>query len=396
MPGAPPQSVTQLLRDMVRINSINPDLPGSAGAEAALADFLETAAEQWNLTTLRLPAATLGDQLLVSFEADPALPWLLFDSHLDTVSAEGMTIDPFGGVIDGDLLFGRGACDTKGTGAAMLWALKSYADQAAFGTTEPANNAAVLFCVDEEVAMRGLQHFLAHDLPGLGWRPWGVVVGEPTDMHPVVAHNGCTRWTLTTYGLAAHSSVPHEGRSAISAMVKVIEAIEARYAPSLTLDHPLTGSPVCSVNTIQGGSAFNIIPDRCTIEIDRRVTPAEDPAQVELQLAALLEQLHDVEFSLKRKINHPPLAPASSATRLLPAVKAVLHGMGLPTLAPGAPFATHAAYFAAAGLPTLVLGPGSPHKAHTKDEWVSVSAIERGVELYLRLMRYNPRAASAE
>lgn len=382
-----PSNVIDLLRVMVRHNTINADLPGATDAEAKLITELDLCADVWGLESRLLPAEGQCDQLLITCEVSPQAPWLLFDSHLDTVAVEGMTIDPFGGNVEGDRLFGRGACDTKGTGAAMLWALKDYAADTA--GPRP-NNVALLFSVDEEVAMRGVEHFVEQDLPALGWRPWGVIVGEPTDMHPVVAHNGCTRWTLTTHGVAAHSSVPHEGRSAISAMTKVIAAIEARYAPSLTDDHPLTGSPVCSVNTIRGGSAFNIIPDRCTIEIDRRVTPAEDPTQVEAKLAYLLDGLVDVDYTLQRQIDQPPLNPVSSATRLLPAVKSVLHGMGLPTLAPGAPFATHAAYFAAAGLPTLILGPGSPHKAHTKDEWVSVSAIERGVEMYRNLMRYNP------
>jgi len=389
MPDPPLNQAAALLQEMVRINSVNAELPGAAGGEAALTAFLEDLVQSWGLTTRRLPVDQLHDQLLITCEVGDDKPWLLFDSHLDTVSAEGMTIDPFGGHIDGDRLFGRGACDTKGTGAAMLTALHHYADQPG----DRPNNIAILLSVDEEVAMRGMQWFVEHDLPTLGFRPWGVIIGEPTDFRPVVAHNGCVRWKLTTLGVAAHSSVPHEGRSAISAMVKVIDAIESRYAPALQHDHPLTGAPVCTVNTIRGGSAFNIIPDRCEIAIDRRVTPSETAPEVEPALRYMLDELVHVEYELCKEIDHPPLAPESSADTLLPAVRAVLKQMGRSTLAPGAPFATHAAYTAAAGLRSLVLGPGSPHKAHTHDEWVSIEALERGVEIYLGLMRYTDPTA---
>jgi acetylornithine deacetylase len=386
MPDPPLNQAAALLQEMVRINSVNADLPGADDGEAPLTAFLEDLAGSWGLTTRRLPAGPLNDQLLITCEVADDRPWLLLDSHLDTVSSEGMTIDPFGGEIDGDKLFGRGACDTKGTGAAMLTALHHYADQPG----ERPNNIAILLSVDEEVAMRGMQWFVEHDLPKLGFWPWGVIIGEPTEFRPVVAHNGCVRWKLTTLGVATHSSVPHEGRSAISAMVKVIDAIESRYAPALQHDHPLTGAPVCTVNMIHGGTAFNIIPDRCAIAIDRRVTPSETAQEVEPALRYMLDELVHVEYELCKEIDHPPLAPESSAAALLPAVQSVLRDMGRSTLAPGAPFATHAAYTAASGLPSLVLGPGSPHKAHTVDEWVSVEAIERGVEMYLGIMRYNP------
>lgn len=381
-----PTSVIDLLQRMVRVNSVNADLPGNAGGEGVLVKILGDIAKAWGLKTSRHPVPGQCDQLLVTCLVDPALPWLLFDSHLDTVAVEGMTIDPFGGKIEGKKMLGRGTCDTKGTGAAMLWALRQYAQ----GSGNKPNNVALLFSVDEEVAMRGVQAFIDHDYPSLGFEPWGVIVGEPTDFRPIVAHNGCVRWSLTTRGIAAHSSVPHEGRSAISAMVKVIDAIESRYAPALQDDHPMTGAPVCTVNMISGGSSPNIVPDQCTITIDRRVTPAEDPHQVEPALRYMLDELLHVDYVLTQMIAHPPFGPDLSKPLLLPAAQAVLREIGLPTLALGAPFATHAAYTAAAGLPTLVLGPGGAQAAHTRDEWVSIPAIERGAELYERLMRYNP------
>ena len=377
-----PATVVQLLQEMVRIDSVNSADSGRPRAEDQLRDRLDEVARAWGFQTRRLSVSGQADQLLITHEVDPASPWWLFDSHLDTVSVDGMTIDPFGGTIDGDRILGRGTCDTKGTGAAMLWAMHEYAN-----SPEQENNIALLFSVDEEVSMTGIQSFLANDFPGLSLRDnlMGVIVGEPTDFHPVVAHNGAVRWMIATHGKAAHSSVPHEGRSAISMMMKVVNAIESTYIPSLSASHELTGDAVCSINTIQGGTAHNIIPAHCEIQIDRRVVPGEDGGTVLPAIESLLKPL-DLDFTQTIRVCYPPLETTFNGP-LTDLVRDVLTQMRMPTMVVGAPFCTNAGFLAQAKLPTLVLGPGSPHPAHTKDEWVSISAIEKGVELYGRIMR---------
>lgn len=370
---------------MVRIDSVNSALTGRPCAEAGLCDWIEHTAQGWGLKTRRLAVKDRADQLLITHEVGAGSPWLLFDSHMDTVAIDGMTVDPFGGELRGGRVYGRGACDTKGTGAAMLWALRQYAEQG-----PGPNNIALLFSIDEEVGMVGIKAFLKHDYPELGFVPVGVIVGEPTELHPVIAHNGLIRWKVTTHGVAAHSSVPHEGRSAISTMMRVVQAIETKYIPGLTAEHELTGRAVCSVNMIHGGSAPNIIPDRCVIDVDRRVAPGENFAAVLLAFTGVLDAIKKDDPSLDHSIEvtttHPPLLPDDSGA-LLAATKDVLAQQGLPGLSLGAPFATHAGYYCQAHLPTIVLGPGEAHKAHTKDEYISTDQLERGVGIYLGLMR---------
>lgn len=383
---AVPENVVQLLRGMVRIDSVNSAISGRACAEDQLRDWLQDAAAASGFATRRLTVPGHADQLLITHAARKDAPWLLFDSHMDTVGVEGMSVEPFGGVVDGDKLFGRGACDTKGTGAAMLWVLREYA-----ASNDQPNNIALLFSVDEEIAMTGIRSFVERDLPALGFRPAAAIVGEPTDCHPVAAHNGTMRWTITTRGKAAHSSVPHEGRSAISAMVKVIDAIESRYIPTLDAEHPLTGRAACSINLIRGGTAINIIPDKCDIEIDRRLVPGEDAEAALRRLDELLKPL-GVDYAIQQDVLHPPLSDEGNRP-LAELAQRILRDMGLPAMVVGAPFSTHAAYLAAAGIPTLVLGPGEPWPAHTREEYVHLSKIERGVELYRRFMRAQlPRA----
>ncbi|MEX0655156.1 MAG: M20 family metallopeptidase [Phycisphaeraceae bacterium] len=397
----PPDDVVSLLQQMVRQDTVNTTASGRRHPEQPLSQHLESLAQAWGLQTRRLPVHTptppeQGDNLLVTYEADRSLPWLMFDSHLDTVSVAGMTIDPFSGEVRDGKLFGRGSCDTKGTGAAMLWALRQYAA----GTHHP-RNIALLFSVDEEIGMTGVASFLTHDLPALGFRPEGVIVGEPTELHPVVAHNGTLRWKLIAHGKAAHSSVPHEGRSAIAMMLHAIDAIDRQYIARLSAEHPLTGPAVCSINVIQGGTAVNIIPDRCQVQIDRRLVPGEtaEPVMPEvLRLAGeslpdagdgYLDDLPDPPFTQEKLVYHPPLTDATNGD-LLALAKAVLKQMGLPTLHLGAPFGTHAGFFSQAGVPAIVLGPGDSARAHQASEWLDLDQLHKGVALYHGLMTAEP------
>jgi len=136
---------------MVAIETVNPECGGPAGGEAALAAQLEIIAAQWGLATRRCPVGPDGAfNLLISSVVSPEAEWLLFESHLDTVSVEGMTVPPFQLTAAGERLHGRGTCDTKGSGAAMLWALQDYARSP--GRTR---NAGVIFSVDEEAGMGG-------------------------------------------------------------------------------------------------------------------------------------------------------------------------------------------------------------------------------------------------
>jgi acetylornithine deacetylase len=373
-----PRSPEELLALMVACESVNREFGGPAGGEARLAEQLERVAVAWGLSTRRYAVDAVRFNLLVSCAATARDgEWLLFESHLDTVSTEGMTVPPLQLTVDSDRLHGRGACDTKGSGAAMLWALKEYAAQ----PVRP-RQAGVLFTIDEEARMTGAQAFAAdalRDFPRLR----GIVVGEPTRLRPVVAHNGALRWRSVTRGVAAHSSDPSRGRSAIAAMLPVIAALETKFIPLATRAFPLTGRAAASVNVIRGGSAVNIIPDTCEILCDRRLVPGESAEQVRAERDAALAGLaveHDSEYLA------PPLPPGNSAA-LHAWVQPAFAAVGLDGAATGAPYATNASHYAAAGAPVLVLGPGDIAQAHTRDEWLHRAELARAVSLYSACLR---------
>ncbi len=373
----PPGSCEELLAQMVSFETVNPNFGGPAGGEAALAAHLESLAAHWGLNSRRCPVADGTFNLLITAEVAPDAEWLLFESHLDTVSVDGMTVPPFRMTVAGDRLHGRGTCDTKGTGAAMLWALQDYARQPG-----RARNAGVVFAVDEEAQMTGAQAFAAGEVAKFR-KLRGIVVGEPTNLRPVVAHNGALRWRTITRGVAAHSADPTKGRSAIRAMLRVVDALEARFLPHANREFPLTGRAAASINVIRGGSAVNIIPDYCEIICDRRLVPGETAAQVLAERDAALAGLaveHDGQYLA------PPLPPESSAALHAWAAPA-LTACGLDATAIGAPYATDASHYAAAGAQVMVLGPGELAQAHTKDEWLDRRELAKAVAVYGALLR---------
>lgn len=382
-----PQTPEELLAQMVSFETVNLEFGGPLGGEVRLAEHIEFLARSWQLDTKRCPVVgSNAFNLLVTAKASATsdAEWLLFESHLDTVSVDGMSVSPFQLTARGDRLHGRGACDTKGSGAAMLWALKDYAA----APTRP-RHAGVVFVVDEEAGMTGAQAFAARELRELK-NLRGIVVGEPTRLRPVIAHNGAFRWRTVTRGVAAHSADPTKGRSAISAMIKVVSALEEKFIPLATAAHPLTGRAAASINVIRGGRAVNVIPDYCEILCDRRLVPGENVASVVAARDAALAGLaveHDQAYLA------PPLPPENSSalhTWMTPAFAAA----GLDASAIGAAYATDASHYAAAGAPVLVLGPGDIAQAHTHDEWLDRRALAQAVTLYSALLQLSSSSAS--
>ncbi|MBM3873548.1 MAG: M20 family metallopeptidase [Verrucomicrobia bacterium] len=372
-----PQTGEQLLAQMVAIDSVNPRYGGPVGGEADLAAHLETLAQAWGLRTRRCPVGTDGSfNLIVAAPEMAGAEWLIFESHLDTVSYAGMVVPPLTLTETDGRLFGRGACDTKASGAAMLWALQAWA-----ATPGRCRNAAIAFVVDEEAGMTGAQAFARDDLAR--YAPLrGVIVGEPTRLRPVVSHNGAFRWRSVTRGVAAHSADPTKGRSAIRAMMAVVAALEERMIPLANRESPFTGRAAASINVIRGGSAQNIIPDRCEILCDRRLVPGETLEQVITERERALEGLdveHDDEYLA------PPLPPENSAA-LHRWMTSALTGQGLDATAVGAPYATDASHYAAAGAQVVVIGPGDLAQAHCKDEWLERDQFVRAIALYRAML----------
>jgi len=385
---------TVALRDLVRIPSVNPmggEGSGPEFGEARLTDHLESLFEAMGLPCQRETVHPGRDNLVVRLDGNP-LPGrqgktVLFGVHQDTVPVAGMTVEPWKAEIRDGRLYGRGACDVKGGMAAMLSALSRLADERPGGMP-----SVVLVCtVNEEYGFSGAQ-CLAQRLRQSGRAlPDLVVIAEPTNLDVVVAHKGVVRWRCHALGRAGHSANPAAGENAIYKMGRALAILE-RYQNDVVGalgSHPLCGSATMSVGTIRGGVSVNTIPDRCTIEIDRRLPPGEDPLGARQHLIDYVgEHLgpgvaveHDPPY-----MQGPALSDAlngSLARRLVEVARQVV-----PACRPiGVPYATDAAFLAELGIPTVVFGPGSVEQAHTADEWISLEQLDRAAEIFYRFVR---------
>jgi acetylornithine deacetylase/succinyl-diaminopimelate desuccinylase-like protein len=378
---------TRLLRDLVAIPSINPmgrPLQGPEIFEHRLTAYLEDAFRALGVRHERQPVAPLRDNIVAYHEPPDATSTLLFEVHQDTVPVDGMTIDPFGAAVAGGRLSGRGACDVKGGMAAML------ATFARLVRERPARCArVVLACtVDEESTFLGVQRLVRDDLRGHFPGPVAAVVAEPTGLDVVHAHKGVVRWHLRTAGRSCHSSRPERGVNAIYHMAALLPLVE-RFADELRAarSHPLLGPATLSVGRIEGGTSVNTVPDRCSVEIDRRVLPGETAAAAPAELLAYLKRQAPGHIDLSQSepwLNCPALAPEGSeelVRRLGVAIDAVRGGHAVVAV----PYGTDASTLAEAGVPAVVFGPGSIDQAHTCDEWVDLAEVEAASEVLYRL-----------
>ena len=316
---------------------------------------------------------------------------ILLAPHLDTVVAEDSQFIPRR---KNGRFHGRGACDTKGSVAAMLTALCELGE----AKSRP-RETEIIFAglVDEEFDQAGSRALVgqASSLFPLFQKtrdrqdacPTLAIVGEPTRLQVVTAHKGILWFQLATRGRAAHGARPHLGKNAVHEMARIVDVLETDYAARLRRHkHPLLGAGTVNVGTIAGGRQPNIVPDGCTISIDRRTLPGETEAGVRREIATLLKskKLSATISSAKRA----PALPLETNDKL-PLVQAFLRCVGQKKPA-GVDYFCDASVLSAAGIPGVVFGPGDIAQGHTADEWISLSELERGKNLLLRFLKSLP------
>lgn len=378
-----------LLKNLVSIPSVNPmgrDLVGEEYFETRLSDHLEAYFRRENIPCERVEVAPGRTNILARCDNPGSQITVLMDAHQDTVPVDGMVIPPYEPRVENGKLYGRGSCDIKGGGAAMLAAFTRLAKE------KPSGRASVVmsFSVDEEATSLGINHLVAQMTSGksayklLPKPPDISVVAEPTELDIVVAHRGAVRWQIHTAGRACHSSKPQEGVNAVYRMAKLISQLEefAAKLPGSKPAHRLCGPATLSVGLITGGLSVNVVPDHCVIDIDRRVIPGEDRDQVIDDVRRFLKSRLDFEFTFDPPFIASPALDDNLngpwSDRMLDTLK---RSVG-PKKKIGVAYGTHASRIAAAGLPAFVFGPGDIAQAHTKDEWVDVEQVRQAAEVY--------------
>ena len=372
---------TKLLRELIALPSVNPAfLPANdlRAGEQRVADFLAATAGRVGLDVEFQEVFPGRSNLLARLPASGQVRQrILLAPHMDTVGGESPEIfDPR--EKDGRL-HGRGACDTKGSVAAMLTALIELA-----GSPQRPGHTEIVFAglVDEENGQCGSRALVAK-----GFRADLAIVGEPTRLQVVTAHKGDLWLQLETRGKAAHGSRPDLGRNAVHEMARIVDLLETTYAALLReRRHALLGNPTVSVGAIAGGSQPNIVPDRCRISIDRRTIPGETEAGVRREIKSLLHR-HRLKAKLLN-IRSAPCPPMETNLKR-PLVRQFLTRVGQSGCS-GAHYFCDAAVLSGGGVPSVVFGPGDIAQAHTADEWISLRDLDRATRMLLSFLQSLP------
>ena len=316
---------------------------------------------------------------------------ILLSGHLDVVpaDADGWDHDPWRLRREGGRLYGRGAVDMKGFLAMALAQAPEF--QARAGSlSEPLWLA---FTFDEEIGCFGAERMPAF-LAACGATPRIAIIGEPTGMTPISGHKGGMELVTLIRGAAGHASRPAEGVNAIFAASRMIAFIEQLAETCAAAPHH--GSPfdpphsTLSVGTIRGGEARNVIPDSCSFDWEIRAHPGDDPHQLRRKVEAfvaddILPSLRaanpDCEVVTDMLCDVPPLeAHADSPAADLVARLWTNQAPGVVS------FGTDGSYFQAAGLDTIVIGPGGMAQMHQPDEYITEGAIAEGLLFLGRLL----------
>lgn len=351
-----------MLRELVAIDSTNPDLgPGAGEAEVAavVAGWLTEA----------------GLEVTVD-EVEPGRPnvvavapgsgggrSLMINAHFDTVGVEGYS-DPFTPRVDGGRCYGRGALDTKAGVVAGVQAAVTAAGM------DLAGDIVFTGVIDEEAGSKGTEAIVRD------WSADAAVVIEPTNLEIAIAHRGFAWGEITVRGVAAHGSNAEAGVDAIVHAGPVLSGIADLHAELQRRPaDPLVGAGAMHASVIRGGQEISSYPAECVVYLERRTVPGEtfEDWEADLaRLAALVEPLATVETSAPfyraglRLTKDEPIVQALAA--------AVAATGGEITIG-GAPYWTDAALLTEAGIPAVVFGPGG-EGLHSHEEWVEVTTID--------------------
>jgi len=370
----------RILLDLVAIPSVNPMgavCTGIAPVERGAVEYIEGLFADTPADAHRHPVSAAHENLLVRYPADAEAPAIVFESHMDVVPADDWLDRAFTPRLDGDVLYGRGACDDKGSLTAMILAMLDLLESG----ERPPRPVLLLCAGDEEYAQTGIKSFR-----GLPFAIERGIFGEPTGLTPVVQHKGTMRWDITVHGKSAHTSRPELGVNAIHGAMDVIAALrEHQRVLQARHPNPLMTGPMLTVSMIRGGRTRNAVPDECVLSLDFRVVPGMD-------MEAARAEVFDVLDGLGWEVSHgdlqlmtPPLdTPIEHpfSRRVLSICRAHA-GDGIQLR--GEPYGTDGSWLADRAA-VLVLGPGDIRTAHAVDECIDLNEIVTCARIYREIM----------
>ncbi|WP_243374916.1 acetylornithine deacetylase [Microvirga solisilvae] len=360
----------------------------SAKSNLALIEFVESYLQSWNVPYVRVPNES-GDKAALYATIGPQdKGGVVLSGHTDVVPVAGQnwTSDPFALRVENGRAYGRGAVDMKAFDALALALVPEFI---AADLKTPIH---IMLSYDEETTCLGVVDTIrkfGHELP----LPKAVIVGEPTMLEVVDAHKSVLTFTTTVHGSEAHSSKPYLGASAVMTAADMIAELNRigdemmeRREPDGPFDPPYT---TVHVGAVSGGTARNIISKMCTFDWETRVLPSHDPNEIPERLEKFaqdvaLKRLNRFgkfgRIETKLHAHVPGLAPETGSFAETLALRLVGKNRTQTV-----PYGTEAGHFQAAGIPTVVCGPGSINQAHQADEYITLEQFEAGAAFMRRL-----------
>jgi succinyl-diaminopimelate desuccinylase len=378
----------RFLAELVRVASDNPpgDCAPHAERAAALLEGLGLAVERHPVpdALVREHGMVSATNLVVRRRFGDG-PVIALNAHGDVVPpGEGWTRDPYGAEVADGWMYGRGVAVSKSDFATYAFALLALA-----AAGEPlAGTVELHLTYDEEAGGEIGPKWLLEE--GIS-RP-DYAIGAGFSYAVVNAHNGCLHLEVEVRGRSAHAAMPFTGIDALEAATHLLSALYAwrRGLAARVSAIPGIGSPQLTVGLIQGGINTNVVPDRVSFRLDRRMIPEEDPAAVEAELRQVIEQaaraFPAARVELRRILLAEPLTPLPGSERLTEVVcRHASRIMGEPVAAKGVPLYTDARHYAAAGVPIILYGAG-PHtieeaNAHRADERLPLADLYKATEV---------------
>lgn len=385
------------LADLVRVPSDNP--PGDCArhaehtAEALTALGFEVERHPVPAALVRANGMISATNLIVRQrfgDGGGGGPVIALNAHGDVVApGTGWSVDPYGAVIRDGVMYGRGVAVSKSDFATYAFALLALKAQGAAlrGTVE------LHFTYDEEAGGEIGPKWLLDQ--GLSRPDYAVCASFAYGV--VTAHNGCLHLEVTVSGKSAHAARPDTGHDALEAATRVLKALYAHrpLLAALRSSVPGIGSPTLVVGLIEGGINTNVVPDRVTLRLDRRLIPEEAPAAVEAGLSRLIVAatagIPGVTTAVRRVLLAQAFAPVGAAPRL--AELFCRHGaavIGAPVAQLGVPLYTDARHYAAAGVPTILYGAGPRDaleaNAHRADECLRLDDLRKATLVTARAL----------
>jgi succinyl-diaminopimelate desuccinylase len=305
---------------------------------------------------------------------------LLFACHLDVVppGEAGWSRPAFEAIESSGRIYGRGAADMKGGIAAVVTAIRQIVES----QVELQGDLILFAAAGEETDSCGARRFVGGHggkLPPLA----GVVLPEPTDFEVVTAHRGMFWLEIATTGKTAHGSSPQLGINAIASMNVLLDELEHYRIPHEP--HELLGGCSMSVNTIAGGEAINVVPDKCSVGLDIRTLPGQNHTDIIEDFQRIFARLKAAnpdfvaDVSVIRRLQAMETDPNSDFVKDCCSVLGATE-----TRAVG--FTTDGPHFVSWGAPVIIFGPGKPDVCHQPDEYIEITDVEKAVECYKNII----------